>query len=330
MKSVLVTGVAGFIGSNLAKWILDNTEYTVIGIDNLSGGYEDNVPDGVTCYKSDLDTDDIEYIFEKHSIEYVFHLAAYAAEGLSPFLRKFNYRNNLVATANIVNACINHDVKRLVYTSSMAVYGHGKAPFDEADLPSPIDCYGIAKYSAEQDIAVACEQHGLDYCIIRPHNFYGPGQNIWDRYRNVLGIWMYYLLHDKDICVFGDGEQQRAFSFIDDSLKCFWNAAVRKEASEEIINLGGIHPYTIREAAETLADIAGTGDIVHLEPRHEVKEAYSTYQKSVDLLGFEHKTNLREGLEKMWEWAKAQPNRDRVDYKDYEITKGIYEFWKKD
>ena len=125
-------------------------------------------------------------------------MAAYAAEGLNPFIRKFNYENNLLATANIINECINNNVKRLVFTSTMAVYGYGdnNPPFGEEVVPAPIDPYGIAKYGCELDIQVAGDQHGLDWCIIRPHNVYGINQNLWDKYRNVLGIWMYQKINN--------------------------------------------------------------------------------------------------------------------------------------
>ena len=227
-------------------------------------------------------------------------------------MRKFNYSNNVLSTVNIVNECIMHDVKRLVYTSSMSVYGHGDMNhnrFDEADRCAPIDPYGVSKYACEMDIQIAGEQHGLDWCIIRPHNIYGEKQNIWDKYRNVLGIWMNKILHNDDILIYGDGEQTRAFTYIKDNLQCLWNAAVFPSASKQIINLGGIIPYTINEAAKILCDITGYDKIKHVEQRHEVKWAVPTYQKSIDILGFEHKTNLEKGLENMWEWAKQQPQR---------------------
>ena len=326
---VLITGVAGLLGSRLADWILENTNNEVIGIDDMSGGYEDNVHEDVILYKEDLSTDDISEIFEHHKPDVVYHLAAYAAEGLSPFIRKFNYRNNLVSTASIINECIIHNVKRLVFTSSMAVYGHGKPPFTEDDLPCPIDPYGIAKYGAEMDIKIAGEQHGLDWCIIRPHNVYGVKQNVWDRYRNVLGIWMYQYMNGEDMTIFGDGEQTRAFSFIDDTLEPMYKAGHQDNCSKEIINLGGTKFYSIKEANNILKEVLGGGNTIHLEPRHEVKDAHPTWEKSIELLGFEDKTSLKDGLTQMWEWVQSQPQRDRFHWGDYEIEKGIYKFWKK-
>ena len=328
--NILITGVAGLLGSRLSDWIIKNhPEYKVVGIDDLSGGYKENVNPKVEFWQMNLVEHPIENCFEVHKFDYVFHFAAYAAEGLSPFIRQYNYENNLVATARIINQCIKHDVKRLVFTSTLAVYGHGYGGiFDENQTPKPIDPYGVAKYACEMDIQIAGEQHGLDWTIIRPHNVYGIKQNIWDKYRNVLGIWMYQYLNNQPITIFGDGKQTRAFSYIDDSLESLWNAAILPEASKEIINLGGIKEYSIKEAAEVLKEVIGAKEVVHLEGRHEVKHSIPTFQKSIDILGFEHKTDLKEGLTTMWNWVKNQPMKDRFIWEKYELEKGIYTFWK--
>ena len=329
---ILITGVAGLLGSRLADWILENNpEVEVWGIDDLSGGYAENINEKVKWKNLNLvtDTKEISELFETQNFDYVFHFAAYAAEGLSPFIRTYNYDNNLRSTAGIVNECIKHNVKRLVFTSTLAVYGHGNGGiFDESQQQAPIDPYGVAKYGCEMDIQIAGEQHGLDWCIIRPHNVYGVKQNIWDKYRNVLGIWMFQHLNGEDMTIFGDGTQTRAFSFIDDSLEPLWNSAVREEASKEIINLGGIEEISIKDASVVLREVIGEGNIVHLEPRHEVKHSIPTFQKSIDLLGFEYKTSLKDGLAQMWEWAKQQPMRERFVWPEYELEKGIYSFWK--
>jgi len=235
----------------------------------------------------------------------VYHFAAYAAEGLSPFIRSYNYQNNLVATSRIVNECIKHDIKRLVFTSTMAVYGHGEGGIFHEDMRR------------------------------NPHNVYGAKQNIWDKYRNVLGIWMFQHLHGQPLSIFGDGQQTRAFSYIDDSLEPLFNAHIEPKASKQIINLGGIEEISIAGANEALKNVIerDTGkspETLFLEGRHEVKHAVPTYQKSIDILGFEYKTTLEEGLAKMWEWAKNQPMRDRFIWKKYELDKGIYSFWKDD
>jgi len=280
---ILITGVAGLLGSRLSDWILENkTNVEVIGIDNLSGGYIENIHPDVKFFNIDCKSDELSEIFEEIKPDYVYHFAAYAAEGLSPFIRKY-----------------------------------------------PIDPYGIAKYACEMDIRAAGEQHGLDWCIIRPHNVYGIKQNIWDKYRNVLGIWMYQYMNGEPMTIFGDGEQKRAFSYIDDCLEPLWKSSQQENCSKEIINLGGTKYYTINEANKTLRDVIRDGKVVYKEQRHEVKNAHPTYQKSIDLLDFVDKTPLYDGLSQMWEWAKKQPKRERFVWSDYEINKGIYSFWKK-
>jgi UDP-glucose 4-epimerase len=328
---ILITGVAGLLGSRLADYIIENNpEVHIVGIDDLSGGYAENVNSKVELWTMNLVNGNIGECFERHQFDYVYHFAAYAAEGLSPFIRSYNYQNNLVVTSRIINECIKHDVKRLVFTSTMAVYGHGYGDiFDESQLPAPVDPYGIAKYACEMDIKVAGEQHGLDWCIIRPHNVYGVKQNIWDKYRNVLGIWMYQHMNGEAMTIFGDGEQKRAFSYIDDCLEGLWKASQQENCSKQIINLGGTKHYTINEANAVLRQVIKDGETVYKEQRHEVKNAYPTWQKSVELLGYEDKTSLYDGLSQMWEWAKAQPKRDRFVWENYELEKGIYSFWKK-
>lgn len=327
---VLITGVAGLLGSRLANYLIETkSDIDVIGIDDLSGGYIENIHPNVKFHQLNLNDSKLKTIFEETKPDYVFHFAAYAAEGLSPFIRVYNYQNNLVSTANIINECIRHQVKRLIFTSTLAVYGHGNGGiFDEAQIPNPIDPYGVAKYGCEMDIRIAGEQHGLDWCIIRPHNVYGINQNIWDKYRNVLGIWMYQKLNNLPITIYGDGTQTRAFSYIDDNLESFWNAAILPAASKEIINVGGIEEISINDACDTLLDIMGGGEKVYLEQRHEVKHSIPTWQKSVDILGYEYKTNLKAGLMEMWEWAQRQPMRDRFIWSNYELDNGIYKYWK--
>lgn len=329
--TILITGVAGLLGSRLADWIIENTEHSVVGIDDLSGGYIENINPEVIFHKFNLlDSSKLDDVFNSSKPDIVYHFAAYAAEGLSPFIRKYNYENNLLTSVNLINNSIKYGVKRFIFASSMSVYG-GKhtPPFSEELEQAPIDPYGIAKFSVEQDLKVAYQQHGLPYTIIRPHNFYGINQNIWDKYRNVLGIWMYQILNNQQPTIFGDGEQTRAFSYVDDSIIPFWNASQRDECIDQIINLGGIKESTINEACQTLLKISGT-DLkpLYLESRHEVKHAWSTWQKSVDLLDFQHNIDLEEGLSRMWSWAQQQPNRARFVWPKYELEKGIYKFWK--
>jgi UDP-glucose 4-epimerase len=178
------------------------------------------------------------------------------------------------------------------------------------------------------DIQIAGEQHGLDWCIIRPHNVYGRNQNIWDRYRNVLGIWMYQYINGLPFTIFGDGSQQRAFSSIDDCLLPLWKAGNDARASKQIINIGSWKYYTIKEAAEVLKQVIGSGEIKHEQARHEVKDALPAHELSVQLLDYQDTTSLEVGLSDMWQWAQQQPKRDQKSWETYELEKGLYGFWK--
>jgi UDP-glucose 4-epimerase len=333
MKKILITGVGGLLGSRLADWIIKNTNHEVVGIDDLSGGFSENINKKIKFYKFNLiDLQSVRGVFEKENIDIVYHFAAYAAEGLSPFIRKYNYENNLIASTNLITCSIQHEISRFVFASSMSVYGDKyEPPFDETLPQAPIDPYAIAKYAVEMDLEIAFRQHGLKYTIVRPHNFYGINQNIWDKYRNVLGIWMYQLMNKQNPTIFGDGSQVRAFSYVDDALIPFWNASQNDNCIGEIINLGGIKEYSIKEACNVLINVTGFNlKPIFLEPRHETKYAWSTWDKSVKLLNFKHKIDLEEGLTKMWKWVKKQPNRERFIWPSYELDKGIYKFWKID
>jgi len=332
MSKILITGVAGLLGSRLSDWVINNTNYEVVGIDDLSGGFTENINPKVKFYKFNLtNLEKLKEVFKKENIEIIYHFAAYAAEGLSPFIRKFNYENNVIASSNLITCSIEFSIKRFIFASSMAVYGEKyEPPFHEDLLQAPIDPYGIAKYAVEMDLKIASDQHGLNYTIIRPHNFYGINQNIWDKYRNVLGIWMYQILNKESPTIFGDGSQVRAFSYVDDSVIPFWNASQNDNCKGQIINLGGTKEYSISEACNILINVTGQNiKPAYLEPRHESKYAWATWDKSIKLLGFEHKVNLEEGVTKMWEWAKKQPNRERYVWPEYELNKGLYEYWKR-
>lgn len=341
MTKILITGVAGFLGSRFAEWLLRNVSgATVYGLDDLSCGYPESVPKGVRWDKCDL-SQGIHATFPE--VDYIFHFAAYAAEGLSPFIRSYNYRNNLLATANVVNLAVEREVKRLVFTSSMAAYGRPlwpdydrvlqpvDPPFDEDYLCNPIDPYGIAKLACERDIQCAGEMFGLDWCIIRPHNLYGPGQSIWQKYRNVLGVWMSRAFQGEPLLVYGDGAQWRAFSFVDDCLPCLWEAAVRKEASREIINLGGEKPIQILKAANLVADIL-RAKVSYAPARYEVKNAWCTVEKSQRLLNYVETVPFVDGVERMAAWAKEAwrnypERRKQRTVSAVEIRRGLYPQW---
>lgn len=307
---ILITGVAGLIGSNFAKWLLENTDHEVIGIDNFTGGELEILPSEIHYFRftwvvADVtDEDHIKQIFSISKPDICYHFAAYAAEGRSNYIRCFNHSNNTVGTANIINACVNYNCK-LVFTSSVAVYS-GVPPFTELMEPKPIDSYGVSKYCSEMDIKIAGEQQGLDWCIIRPRNVYGPGQNLFDPARNVMGIWMYQILHNQPMTIYGTGEQTRSFTYIDNILEPLYKA---NEVSKEIINLGSHTAHSVKEANELLQKITGYDKVEYLEPRHETQDAFCEITKSQRLLGYNKETRLVDGLAKMWHWAQQQMDR---------------------
>lgn len=328
-NKVLITGVAGLLGSHLAGYLVSKG-YKVYGIDNLSGGYRENVPDGVKFYKTNLANQKrVASLFQKINPDYVYHFAAYAAEGLSPFIRNFNYSNNLLCSVNVINECVKNEVKKLIFTSSMAVYGANPVPFTEDMQPKPEDPYGISKYAVEMDLKQAHDQFGLNYTIVRPHNVVGIRQNIWDRYRNVIGIWIRRILRGENIVVFGDGEQKRAFSDIKFYLEPF--EKLMFDHTGQVFNLGSDKEYTLNDVAQILVSVASefgfTATIEHAEARHEVKNAYCDHSKAKAILNFQDNTNLRETVREMFVWAMKQNDRE-VKQAPYEIEKGMYQYWK--
>lgn len=330
-KAICITGGAGQIGSNYLTWLSKNTNYDLICIDNLYGGYYENISNikGLFFYLRDAN-DDLTDIFERHDIKYVYNMAAFAAEGCSPFMRKFTYTNGLLINANIINFCIKYSAK-LIFLSSMSVYGRNDVPFHEYQPLNPIDPYAIGKSASEQDIQVAAEQHQLKWAIIRPHNVIGRNVNMYDRYRNVLGIFMRQILNKNPITIYGDGEQTRAFSWAMDYCPVFLKVA-ENDYPDPIFNVGGDEYFTLNEVVSLLLDVVGKPDypVVHLEPRHEVKDAYCDHTKVKTVVGFEPKTNLREMLRQMWEWAITQPNRPVKEFEKFELEDGLYSFWKKE
>lgn len=327
---IFVTGCAGLLGSNYSRHLLKNG-HQVIGIDDLSGGYKAFIPkdDNFTFKKFNLEKrKKVVELFEEHNPDVLLHFAAYAAEGLSPFIRNYNYRNNLICSANLINECINHDTK-VIFTSSMAVYGEQEPPFTEDKKPQPIDPYGIAKYAVECDLKLAHEQFGLRYNIVRPHNVLGIYQNIWDRYRNVIGIFIRKTLNGQPILVYGDGEQTRAFSDIRYYMEPF--DKLLTDYDGEIFNIGADKYFTLNQVAETVQSIGKKyGYVVpieHGEPRHEVKHAYCDHAKAKTVLEFKDETKLEELIESMFVWAMKQPNR-KVKSMEYEVEKNIYDYWK--
>jgi UDP-glucose 4-epimerase len=316
----LVTGGGGFIGSHLTTRLLGLGEEVVV-IDDLSGGWVENIPQGAGFVEADLVTADLDDLFDTWQPSRVWHLAAYAAEGLSHWVREHNVLNNWVASTRLINASIRHDVERFVFTSSMAVYGSQEPPFTEAMRPMPEDPYGIAKFSVEQDLAAAGEVFGLPYTIFRPHNVYGPGQNIGDPYRNVVGIFMRQALMGAPLTVFGDGAQTRAFSYISDIV----DPMIRPP--DGTFNIGGDQVVTILQLAEMVQSLFPGSVIEHLPERYEVKHAFCDHTAAREQLGFRPRVRFEAGLERMAEWVRVTGVKWSIPPR-VEVETGLPTFWR--
>jgi UDP-glucose 4-epimerase len=331
-SKVLVTGVAGFIGSHVAAHLLKQG-HTVVGLDDLSGGFEDHVPHGTHFVRGSI-TDEalVNRLFAEHHFEHVFHLAAYAAEGLSHFIKRFNYTNNLLGSVNLINASVNAgSVKCFVFTSSIAVYGRNQLPMTEDAVPQPEDPYGIAKYAVELDLKEAHEMFGLNHVIFRPHNVYGANQNLGDRYRNVIGIFMNQIMQGQPMTIFGDGSQTRAFSYIDDVAPVIAASISRPSVYNEVFNVGADRPYSVAELANVVARAMGVPpQINHLEARNEVVHAYSAHEKVQKHFGDLIKNvSLEEGVNRMAVWAKKVGARQGQPFSGVEVHRNMPPSWAK-
>lgn len=326
----LVTGGAGFMGSHVTEHLL-RMGHDVVVLDDLSGGFRENVPEPATFVEgSILDHELIDRLFDRHSFDYVYHLAAYAAEGLSHFIKRFNYNNNLIGSVNLINAAITHNVKRFLFTSSIAVYGAGQSPMSEDMIPIPEDSYGISKLAVEQELRVSHEMFGLDYVIFRPHNVYGERQNIGDRYRNVVGIFLCQLLRGEPMTIFGDGTQQRAFTHINDVAPIIASSGELPAARNQLFNIGADTPYTVNELAEVVACAMGYPcKVNYLDARNEVKIAFSDHSKAERVFGAREKTSLQEGVARMAAWAREHGARESNVFEGIEILKNMPPSWAK-
>jgi len=324
----LITGGAGFIGSHVARNCLALGQDVVV-LDDLSGGFRDQVPPAATFVQGSVtDHPLVQRLFAEHQFDFVYHLAAYAAEGLSHFIRRFNYTNNVIGSINLINQAIEHRVRCFVFTSSIAVYGTNQLPMHEDLLPQPEDPYGIAKYAVELDLQAAHEMFGLDYVVFRPHNVYGENQNIGDRYRNVIGIFMNQVMQDRPMTLFGDGSQTRAFSYIDDVAPHIAKSVELPQAYGKVINIGADKAYTVKHLAEVVARALGKEPrIEYLPARNEVLHAYSDHARARQIFGQETTVSLRDGIARMAEWALGVGARTSEKFEQIEVRRNLPPSW---
>ena len=311
MKAI-VTGGAGFIGSHVADWLV-RAGHQVLVIDDLSGGFRENIPEGAQFTQISI-TEQLDALFERFRPDAVYHLAAYAAEGLSHHIPVFNYTNNITGTVNVLGASRRAGARHFVFTSSIAVYGHpaDTEPFSESTPANPVDPYGIAKLACEQHIKAFDHYFGgLAYTIFRPHNVFGPRQNIADPYRNVVGIFMAAAVEGRAMPVFGDGTQTRSFSYIDAVAEAIAQAPSVPAAHNLTVNIGGDEPMAVRELARQVASVMGTADRVDLlPPRKEVLHAHCDHTLARRVFAdayARHPMGIASGLKRMAEHVRSHP-----------------------
>ena len=328
----LVTGGGGFLGSHLADYLLDQGNKVTV-LDNLIGGLRSNVPKKATFVNGDV-ADEKAVDKAIKGVDIVYHLAADAREGLSFFKPTGIARTNYLGSVHLLRAAINQGVDRFVFTSSMARYGiQPKLPFVESMDPKPIDPYGLSKLSFERLLEIYRKAFGTEYCVLIPHNIYGPRQCMTDPYRNVLAIFMNRTMMGKPPLIYGDGKQVRDFSYYSDCVPVIERAGVDKGARNNFFNIGPDEdPVTLNEVADIIIGITGyKGKAQHIPARHgEVKFAWCSSKKARRVLGYRTTVHLHEGLERMWKWAKAGGARpwkyeDRLEIEN-EFTPPV---WKK-
>lgn len=326
---VLVTGCAGFIGSHIVDALIQKG-YSVYGIDDFSGGKFENIADNINSQDLNFTQQDIsnasetEDLINKIKPDIIYHLAANAREGASFFQPKNIVQRNYQAYINVLEPAIKHGLKKVVLFSSMACYGNQMPPFSEDMERRPCDIYGINKAAMEATTELLAGIHDFKYTILRPHNCYGIRQSLEDPYRNVIGIWMNRIMSrdefNEPMYIYGDGEQMRAFSYIEDSIPCYIKCIDSDNTNGQIINIGGKSPISINELRNIVCHAMGMDDYrtVHLAERPgEVKNAWCTFEKSVKILGYHEKTNIKTGIEMMAAWAKKQ---GRMKWSEEKLT----------
>jgi UDP-glucose 4-epimerase len=318
---VFITGIAGFLGGRLAEQALARG-WPVTGVDSMLSADAANVPAGAEWARADC-RDAAAYRHLLEGCDVVYHVAAAPYEGLSVFSPSVVYENTLGSTVSLLAASVNAGVKRFVFTSSMARYGHGKAPFTE-DMPTaPVDPYGNAKVAAENAVKCLCDLHSVEWSICVPHNVYGPGQRYWDPFRNVPAIMANRILSGKPPVIYGDGSQRRSLSYVDDVTGPMLLMADHPAAAGQVFNVGpGGKGVQIGELARQIIILAGADIEPEFFPGRpsEVHDAYCSDAKTRDLLGYECQWDLEAGLKELIGWIQAKGPRDFEYHLPLEIT----------
>jgi len=309
-QKILVTGVAGFLGSHLAEK-LSNMKHEVVGIDNMTGGYKDNVPKKINFFNYDCcDLSKMNEVMK--NVDVVYHCAATAHEGLSVFSPYEITKNNYLASVSVFTAAVANKVKRIIFCSSMARYGDQKTPFVENMMPKPVDPYAISKVAAENVLINLCELNKIEWVIAVPHNIIGPRQKYDDPFRNVVSIMINRMLQKKPPIIYGDGEQKRCFSYIDDCISCLIPMLDQKNLNKQIINIGPDEEFvSINYVSELCSNITGSNlkPIYKKDRPREVKHATCSADKARKLLNYKTRTDLKTGIKKTFDYIKERGSK---------------------
>ncbi len=327
MESVVITGSAGLIGSHLCYKYLE-LGYRVIGIDCLIGGYITNMPDNKNFfyYEQDiLDTKELSNVMSIYSPVLVIHCAALAHEGLSVFSPKKIVENIYAGTASVCSASVSNNVPIFINTTSMARYGEGNPPFQENDIPNPVDPYGLAKLHAEQHLNLMSDIHGIKVFHMVPHNVCGPHQCYSDPFRNVMSIFANLISKDKPVYIYGDGTQKRSFSHVKDCVEAFVTVYNKRDIieSKEVFNIGPSHgtETSIATLANKVAKYFNKTAEINFVPERprEVKNAWVSTDKAEDILNYKADTDIEETIRDTVVWMRDQTTRDFDYHIDLEI-----------
>ena len=323
-QKILVTGVAGFLGSHLAEKLVE-LGHEVIGVDNMTGGYEDNVPKKIKFFNFDCcDLEKMNNVMK--NIDVVYHCAATAHEGLSVFSPYEITKNNYLASVSVFSAAVSHKVKRIIYCSSMARYGDQETPFNENMKPKPVDPYAISKVASESVLINLCELNNIEYVIAVPHNIIGPRQKYDDPFRNVVSIMINRMMQNKAPIIYGDGEQKRCFSYIDDCITCLLPMLNQKNLNKQIINIGPDEEFvTINKVSEICSNITGSNlkPIYKKDRPREVKHATCSADKARKLLDYKTTTDLYTGILSTFNYIKKRGPKPFNYYINLEIKNDL-------
>ena len=329
---IFITGIAGFLGSNLADFYIKKG-FSVSGCDNLVGGELDNVSPEVNFVKADCE--DLPKMKElTKNIDVVIHAAAYAHESLSIFSPYLISKNIIDGSTSIFSAAIQNKVKRIVFCSSIARYGDVKIPYKENGPTNPVDPYGISKLAAEKILINLCNTHGVEYNIAVPHNIIGIKQKYDDPFRNVASIMINLMLQNRQPIIYGDGEQKRSFSDVEDCIYCIDKLATDPNITSEIVNIGPgpENEITINKLYQIISNQLKYNKEAIKKPErvNEVKYAICSSELSERLLNLKSNQNIKEIISKMIDFIeKKGPKKFNYNYQIEIQNELTPDTWKK-